>query len=101
MICDSSKNICQISNLNKSLMAGNHVYLNCSEFLAPYNPIDEWKIWDSITRSCESRRTEIWKKYKIYILRIRKAKVQDNKIHISGTTWSQEKFFNPTSILHS
>ena len=26
--------ICQISNLKKSLIAGNHVYLNCSAFLA-------------------------------------------------------------------
>ena len=25
--------ICQISNLKKSLIAGNHVYLNCSAFL--------------------------------------------------------------------
>ena len=30
----SSKKTCQISNLNKSLIAGNHVYLNCSAFLA-------------------------------------------------------------------
>ena len=30
----SSKKSCQISNLNKSLIAGNHVYLNCSAFLA-------------------------------------------------------------------
>ena len=29
----SSKQTCQISNLNKSLIAGNHVYLNCSAFL--------------------------------------------------------------------
>ena len=25
---------CQISNVKKSLIAGNHVYLNCSAFLA-------------------------------------------------------------------
>ena len=31
----SSKKTCQISNLNKSLIAGNHIYLNCSAFLAP------------------------------------------------------------------
>ena len=30
----SSKKTCQISNLNKSLIAGDHVYLNCSAFLA-------------------------------------------------------------------
>ena len=30
----SSKKTCQISNLNKSFIAGNHVYLNCSAFLA-------------------------------------------------------------------
>ena len=30
----SSKKTCQISNLNKYLIAGNHVYLNCSAFLA-------------------------------------------------------------------
>ena len=30
----SNKKTCQISNLNKSLIAGNHVYLNCSAFLA-------------------------------------------------------------------
>ena len=30
----SSKKTCQISNLHKSLIAGNHVYLNCSAFLA-------------------------------------------------------------------
>ena len=30
----SSKKTCQISNLNKSLIAGNHLYLNCSAFLA-------------------------------------------------------------------
>ena len=30
----SSKETCQISNLKKSLIAGNHVYLNCSAFLA-------------------------------------------------------------------
>ena len=30
----SSKKTCQISNLNKSLIAGNYVYLNCSAFLA-------------------------------------------------------------------
>ena len=30
----SSKKTCQISNLNKSLIAGNHVSLNCSAFLA-------------------------------------------------------------------
>ena len=30
----STKKTCQISNLNKSLIAGNHVYLNCSAFLA-------------------------------------------------------------------
>ena len=30
----SSKKACQISNLNKSLIAGNHVYLNCNTFLA-------------------------------------------------------------------
>ena len=29
----SSKKTCQISNLNKSLIAGNHVYLNYSAFL--------------------------------------------------------------------
>ena len=28
------KKTCQISNLNKSLIAGNHVYLNCNAFLA-------------------------------------------------------------------
>ena len=31
----SSKKTCKISNLNKSLTAGNHAYLNCSVFLAP------------------------------------------------------------------
>ena len=31
----SSKKTCKISNLNKSLIAGNHAYLNCSVFLAP------------------------------------------------------------------
>ena len=30
----SSKKTCEISNLNKSLIAGNHVYLNCNAFLA-------------------------------------------------------------------
>ena len=30
----SSKKTCQISNLNKSLIARNHVYLKCSAFLA-------------------------------------------------------------------
>ena len=30
----SSKTTCQISNLNKSLIAGDHVYLNCIAFLA-------------------------------------------------------------------
>ena len=30
----SSKKTCQISSLNKSLIAGNHVNLNCSAFLA-------------------------------------------------------------------
>ena len=30
----SSTKTCQISNLNKSLIAGNHVYLNCSAFFA-------------------------------------------------------------------
>ena len=30
----SSKKTWEISNLNKSLIAGNHVYLNCSAFLA-------------------------------------------------------------------
>ena len=30
----SSNKTFQISNLNKSVMAGNHVYLNCSAFLA-------------------------------------------------------------------
>ena len=30
----SSNKIFQISNLNKSVIAGNHVYLNCSAFLA-------------------------------------------------------------------
>ena len=30
----SSEKTCQISNLNKSLIAGNHLYLNCSAFLA-------------------------------------------------------------------
>ena len=29
----SSKKTCQVSNLNKSLIAGNHVYVNCSAFL--------------------------------------------------------------------
>ena len=29
----SSKKICQISNLNKSLIAGDHVYLNCSALI--------------------------------------------------------------------
>ena len=30
----SSKKTCQISNLNKSLIAKDHLYLNCSAFLA-------------------------------------------------------------------
>ena len=30
----SSKKTCQISNLNKSLIAGNHIYVNYSAFLA-------------------------------------------------------------------
>ena len=30
----STKKTCQISNLNKSLIAGDYVYLNCSAFLA-------------------------------------------------------------------
>ena len=29
----SSKKTWQISNLNKSLIAGNHIYINCSAFL--------------------------------------------------------------------
>ena len=31
----SSEKTYQISNLNKSLIAGNHAYLNCSALLAP------------------------------------------------------------------
>ena len=33
----SSKQTCQISNLNKSLIAGDHVYLNCRRIFSPPN----------------------------------------------------------------
>ena len=56
-----SKKTCEITNLKKSLIAGNYVYLNCRHFY-PSKPIDECKIWDHIIRRYENRRTKIWGK---------------------------------------
>ena len=66
----SSKRTCQISNLNKSLIAGNHVYLNCSAFLALQT---DWWVRDMRPHYLSMSKEKNWtfeeKKYKISILR--------------------------------
>ena len=96
----SSKKTCQISNLSKSLIAGNHVYLNCSAFLAPQT---DWWVQDMRPHCSSIWKYRNWKfgakKYRICIFGITKRKMQDNKIHTPVTTWPQEQFFNPAPIL--
>ena len=91
----SSKKTCEISNLNKSLRAGNHVYLNCSAFLALQT---DWWVRDMnpITCWCQNRRTENLREKNIKSVSFVqcKPKTRGNKIHAPVTTWPQEQFFN-------
>ena len=67
----SSKKTCQISNLNKPLIAGNHVYLNCSAFLALQT---DWWVQDMRPHCSSIWKYRNWKfgtkKYKICIFGI-------------------------------